>query len=135
MNDASKGDGSSSSSNDMIIIDDDDDDEEFDKEDDDDDNVEDEQIEQQEQHEDEGEDTNVDYCCICKTDNGVPFICCDSCPRSFHPLCLNIVDPEAELGEGEWKCPSCHKDESAPCDKEDLCDGAGVFNLVNDALR
>jgi len=29
-------------------------------------------------------------------------LCCDSCPASFHPECL-----EVEMPEGAWSCSDC----------------------------
>lgn len=51
------------------------------------------------------DDGNVDYCCTCEEAGDL--LCCDVCPRSYHPACLKLkID---ELGEGEWMCPECIK--------------------------
>jgi len=52
------------------------------------------------------EDGNTDYCFICNLGGGL--LCCDKCPRAFHPACLNIN--EEDLGEGDWHCPRCDLD-------------------------
>ena len=34
-----------------------------------------------------------------------PLVLCDSCPRSFHLICLDLAFEE--LPEEEWQCPKC----------------------------
>ncbi|KAI9297218.1 hypothetical protein K502DRAFT_288323, partial [Neoconidiobolus thromboides FSU 785] len=48
---------------------------------------------------------NNDYCECC---NGTgTFLCCDSCPRSFHFTCLDPpVDPD-NLPADDWYCRVC----------------------------
>uniref|UniRef100_A0A8C9T3K7 Histone-lysine N-methyltransferase NSD3 n=1 Tax=Scleropages formosus TaxID=113540 RepID=A0A8C9T3K7_SCLFO len=43
---------------------------------------------------------NVGWCFICA--RGGRLLCCESCPASFHPECLNI-----EMPEGTWCCSEC----------------------------
>ena len=46
---------------------------------------------------------NRDHCNLCK--DGGELICCDNCPRSFHPQCLKI-DPNL-IPDGDWYCHKC----------------------------
>ncbi|XP_051025804.1 histone-lysine N-methyltransferase NSD3 isoform X2 [Acomys russatus] len=43
---------------------------------------------------------NVGFCFVCA--RGGTLLCCESCPASFHPECLNIAMPE-----GCWTCNDC----------------------------
>uniref|UniRef100_A0A7N9AVL7 Nuclear receptor binding SET domain protein 3 n=1 Tax=Mastacembelus armatus TaxID=205130 RepID=A0A7N9AVL7_9TELE len=43
---------------------------------------------------------NVGWCFMCA--RGGKLLCCDSCPASFHPECL-----EMEMPEGAWSCSDC----------------------------
>uniref|UniRef100_A0A8V5H1L8 Uncharacterized protein n=1 Tax=Melopsittacus undulatus TaxID=13146 RepID=A0A8V5H1L8_MELUD len=43
---------------------------------------------------------NVGFCFVCA--RGGKLLCCESCPASFHPECLNI-----EMPEGCWNCNDC----------------------------
>uniref|UniRef100_A0A8C5E4C6 Histone-lysine N-methyltransferase NSD3 n=1 Tax=Gouania willdenowi TaxID=441366 RepID=A0A8C5E4C6_GOUWI len=43
---------------------------------------------------------NVGWCFLCA--RGGKLLCCDSCPASFHPECL-----EMEMPEGAWSCTDC----------------------------
>uniref|UniRef100_A0A672J347 Histone-lysine N-methyltransferase NSD3 n=1 Tax=Salarias fasciatus TaxID=181472 RepID=A0A672J347_SALFA len=43
---------------------------------------------------------NVGWCFLCA--RGGKLLCCDSCPASFHPECL-----EMEMPEGPWSCSDC----------------------------
>ncbi|KAM9926980.1 hypothetical protein OXX59_002861 [Metschnikowia pulcherrima] len=47
---------------------------------------------------------NDDFCSACGG-TGV-FICCDSCPKSFHLLCCN--PPMRDVPEDNWNCNSCN---------------------------
>lgn len=48
---------------------------------------------------------NDDFCSACFQTGS--FLCCDTCPKSFHFLCLNPpLDPD-NLPEGDWSCPQC----------------------------
>uniref|UniRef100_A0A8C1V6P4 Histone-lysine N-methyltransferase NSD3 n=1 Tax=Cyprinus carpio TaxID=7962 RepID=A0A8C1V6P4_CYPCA len=43
---------------------------------------------------------NVGWCFICA--RGGRLLCCEACPASFHPECLNM-----EMPEGTWLCGEC----------------------------
>ncbi len=43
---------------------------------------------------------------------GSPLALCDTCPRSFHLLCMGL-DWE-ELSEGDWSCPRCAERKGLP---------------------
>uniref|UniRef100_A0A6Q2Y8A6 Nuclear receptor binding SET domain protein 3 n=1 Tax=Esox lucius TaxID=8010 RepID=A0A6Q2Y8A6_ESOLU len=43
---------------------------------------------------------NVTWCFLCA--RGGKLLCCESCPASFHPECL-----EMEIPEGAWSCREC----------------------------
>ncbi|XP_048368442.1 histone-lysine N-methyltransferase NSD3 isoform X3 [Sphaerodactylus townsendi] len=51
---------------------------------------------------------NVGFCFVCaraskkKCEKGGKLLCCESCPASFHPECLNI-----EMPDGSWNCNDC----------------------------
>ncbi|XP_041643443.1 histone-lysine N-methyltransferase NSD3 isoform X2 [Cheilinus undulatus] len=51
---------------------------------------------------------NVGWCFLCaratkkNVGKGGKLLCCDSCPASFHPECLEI-----EMPEGAWSCSDC----------------------------
>ncbi|XP_037113812.1 histone-lysine N-methyltransferase NSD3 isoform X2 [Syngnathus acus] len=51
---------------------------------------------------------NVGWCFLCaratkkNVGKGGKLLCCDSCPASFHPECL-----EMEMPEGPWSCSDC----------------------------
>ncbi|CAD1785298.1 similar to Saccharomyces cerevisiae YMR075W RCO1 Essential subunit of the histone deacetylase Rpd3S complex [Maudiozyma barnettii] len=48
---------------------------------------------------------NDDFCSSCLQTGS--FLCCDTCPKSFHFLCLDPpVDPD-NLPEGDWSCSNC----------------------------
>ncbi|WAR14925.1 CHD3-like protein [Mya arenaria] len=44
-----------------------------------------------------------EFCRVCK--DGGELMCCDRCPSSYHPHCLN--PPKKEVPKGEWICPRC----------------------------
>ncbi|XP_053379869.1 chromodomain-helicase-DNA-binding protein Mi-2 homolog isoform X2 [Mercenaria mercenaria] len=54
--------------------------------------------EQQEQDDDHNE-----FCRVCK--DGGELMCCDTCPSSYHPRCLN--PPVKAVPDGHWICPRC----------------------------
>ncbi|CAF0957614.1 unnamed protein product [Adineta steineri] len=47
------------------------------------------------------DDHNDLYCFECHDEGDV--ICCDSCPRVYHPKCLSLTT----LPDGDWTCPEC----------------------------
>ncbi|KAL6451548.1 RCO1 Transcriptional regulatory protein RCO1 [Candida maltosa Xu316] len=64
---------------------------------------EDQQPPQQQQQQEEDNKENDDFCFSC----GMPgvFICCESCPKSFHFTCCD--PPLEEAPEDEWYCQEC----------------------------
>lgn len=52
---------------------------------------------------DSDSNTNDDFCTTCGG-TGI-FICCDSCPKSFHLLCCD--PPLVEIPEDNWNCNEC----------------------------
>ena len=46
---------------------------------------------------------NMEECRGCG--GGCGLLCCDGCPSSYHPYCLD--PPLEEIPEGEWLCPRC----------------------------
>uniref|UniRef100_M4BW77 ATPase n=1 Tax=Hyaloperonospora arabidopsidis (strain Emoy2) TaxID=559515 RepID=M4BW77_HYAAE len=66
--------------------------------------------------EDEGEDdvdiygmVNHDDCAVCRG-NEAELLCCDACPKAFHPACLvdvTVAHKKSKSSEGFWLCPDC----------------------------
>lgn len=48
---------------------------------------------------------NDDFCSSCGQTG--TFLCCDTCPKSFHFLCLDPPMDPNNLPEGDWSCPNC----------------------------
>ncbi|KAL6575797.1 hypothetical protein OROHE_000778 [Orobanche hederae] len=44
---------------------------------------------------------NDDLCSICE--DGGDLLCCESCPRAFHPVCVDLLS----LPQGTWYCKYC----------------------------
>lgn len=72
---------------------------------------------------------NDDFCFSC----GGPgiFICCDSCPKSFHFLCCD--PPIDELPEDNWNCKSCSAKKHAQDLK--LYNDVGIFGQLLNRLE
>ncbi|XP_060558085.1 chromodomain-helicase-DNA-binding protein 5-like [Ruditapes philippinarum] len=51
----------------------------------------------------EVEDDHNEFCRVCK--DGGELMCCDTCPSSYHPHCLN--PPVKGIPDGHWICPRC----------------------------
>lgn len=45
--------------------------------------------------------TNEDECAVCG--DGGDLLCCDACPKSYHPRCLDMMEDLPE----SWVCPVC----------------------------
>ena len=45
---------------------------------------------------------NVTWCFVCS--HGGSLVCCDTCPASFHPECLEGLDG---IPDGAWRCKNC----------------------------
>lgn len=50
--------------------------------------------------------SNEDYCSACG--GAGKFVCCETCPRSFHLLCCDPPLSEATLPEDAWYCNICY---------------------------
>ncbi|KAK5961863.1 Rco1p PWA37_000746 [Arxiozyma heterogenica] len=48
---------------------------------------------------------NDDFCFSCGQTGS--FLCCDTCSKSFHFLCLDPPMDPNNLPEGDWSCPNC----------------------------
>jgi origin recognition complex subunit 2 len=52
-----------------------------------------------------GADGNDDLCKVCEF--GGNLVCCDSCPRAFHPRCIGLTVKDFD-NDDEWNCPECN---------------------------
>ncbi|WPK25501.1 hypothetical protein PUMCH_002818 [Australozyma saopauloensis] len=78
----------------------------------------------------ESPNNNDDYCSTCGG-TGI-FICCDSCPRSFHLLCCS--PPLLEVPEeDDWNCQECRA--SRGIDPKPSWNLIGVFGLLLNDLH
>jgi hypothetical protein len=68
------------------------------------------------------EDGNVDYCHTCTLAGNL--LCCDICPRAFHPECI----PSDKPTEGDWECFVCRKEKEVT--EDDLVTGVSSLDLV-----
>ncbi|EPX74569.1 Clr6 histone deacetylase associated PHD protein- 1 Cph1 [Schizosaccharomyces octosporus yFS286] len=73
---------------------------------------------------------NVDYCSACGG-RGL-FLCCESCPRSFHLSCLDPPITEDEIPDGSWYCTSCSMTQHVP-PKQPLGLWSQLFDWVDSA--
>jgi hypothetical protein len=55
---------------------------------------------------------NEDFCSACGGYG--KFLCCESCPKSFHFACCYPPYEEDELPEGEWLCKECETKKNPP---------------------
>jgi hypothetical protein len=55
-----------------------------------------------------------DYCGICR-DGGEDLLCCDKCPKIFHPMCH--IPALSGIPDGEFLCNFC-KPKADACDPE-----------------
>ncbi len=55
------------------------------------------------------EDGNTDYCAKCGRAGDL--LCCDVCPRAFHPQCMDGPD---SVPDDFWKCHYCERDDKEP---------------------
>lgn len=71
---------------------------------------------------------NDDFCSSCLQTGS--FLCCDTCPKSFHFLCLDPpVDPN-NLPEGDWSCNNCKFKKLYP-NQTQFIKGEREFNRKN----
>eukprot|EP00980_Cylindrotheca_fusiformis_P018591 scaffold6162_cov154-Cylindrotheca_fusiformis.AAC.1 len=76
------------------------------------------------------EDGNVDYCHVCQTAGNL--LCCDYCPRAFHPHCLKSK-AASDDGEDVWRCEVCDRESEGL--EDDLIDGKGSLDGVRSTFR
>lgn len=70
------------------------------------------------------EDGNVDYCHTCMKAGNL--LCCDFCPRAFHPECITSEEPTN--GDEAWECFVCRREKETTDD--DLVDGQSSLDLL-----
>lgn len=73
--------------------------------------------------------TNEDFCASCGG-TGV-FICCDSCPKSFHLLCCE--PPIQEVPDENWNCNECRAEQGLEGRK--YYNDLGVFGPLLNAMH
>ena len=71
------------------------------------------------------EDGNVDFCQICITPGNL--VCCDFCPRAFHPDCIKSGDQSTS--DEHWECFVCKKERAGL--EGDVVDGNKSFDLIS----
>lgn len=72
---------------------------------------------------------NDDYCATCGG-TGI-FICCDSCPKSFHLLCCD--PPIREIPEENWNCNDCRAAQGM--DVKRLWNELGLFGPLLNSIH
>lgn len=55
---------------------------------------------------------NQDYCAVCG--GAGRFLCCETCPKSFHFSCVDPPLDEDSLPDGEWHCRECYTKKNPP---------------------
>jgi hypothetical protein len=66
-----------------------------------------------------GYDGNKFYCQVCKELGEI--VCCDGCPRAFHPQCLPEQGESLQSllrDDDPWFCPVCYESKESPTDQE-----------------
>jgi len=63
-------------------------------------------------------EVNDDYCSTCHQSTGC-FLCCDSCPKSFHFDCVNPPLDKSSIPEGIWECRECRAKKDPELLKDD----------------
>jgi len=64
-------------------------------------------------------EVNDDFCSICHQSTGC-FLCCDSCPKSFHFDCFNPPLDKSSIPEGIWECKECRAKKNPELIKENV---------------
>lgn len=73
------------------------------------------------------EDGTIDHCIVCRTVGDL--ICCDYCPRAYHPKCSSMAEGSKKSQTGAtWECPACVYERSEPA--EDKIDGAKSLKQI-----
>lgn len=79
------------------------------------------------------EDGNVDYCLICNKSGGL--VCCDRCPRAFHPKCISTKEHELLETMTKWECQSCKKEREGHFDECEKITGEASKSAIAAAFR